>query len=92
MLTSRSAVADGFNFQVYPNLASAASTIAYTVPAGAYLVKLQIGDQLAGRKLVVQQPCFKPCPMGGSNVEPPFFWWLMHDFLQYPNDNYVCPN
>lgn len=92
VLASRSAVAEGLDFQVYPNPASAASTIAYTVPAGrqpvslavynalgqrvralasaeqagsqqfalgslpagAYLVKLQIGDQLTSRKVVVQ--------------------------------------
>ncbi|MBH8567574.1 T9SS type A sorting domain-containing protein [Microvirga sp. STS02] len=92
VLASRSTVASGFNFQVYPNPASATSTIAYTVPAGrqpvslavynalgqrvralasaeqagpqqlalgalpagAYLVKLQIGDQLTSQKVVVQ--------------------------------------
>lgn len=92
VLASRSAVATGFDLQVYPNPASAASTVAYTVPAGtqpvslavynalgqrvralanteqagrqqfalgnlpagAYLVKLQIGDQLTSRKVVVQ--------------------------------------
>ncbi|GAB2864918.1 hypothetical protein GCM10027044_27300 [Hymenobacter ruber] len=92
VLASRSAVASSFDFQVYPNPASATSTIAYTVPAGrqpvslavynalgqrvrslasaeqagsqqfalgslpagAYLVKLQIGDQLTSRKVVVQ--------------------------------------
>ncbi|MDB5271336.1 MAG: Por secretion system C-terminal sorting protein [Hymenobacter sp.] len=97
VLASRSAVANGFDFQVYPNPASASATIAYTVPAGrqpvalavynalgqrvralagpelagpelagrqqvalgslpagAYLVKLQIGDQLTSRKVVVQ--------------------------------------
>ncbi|MGY3089404.1 hypothetical protein ACVWYF_002452 [Hymenobacter sp. UYAg731] len=92
VLASRSAVANGFDFQVYPNPASATSTIAYTVPAGrqpvslavynalgqrvralasteqagsqqialgslpagAYLVQLQIGGQLTSRKVVVQ--------------------------------------
>ena len=92
VLASRSAVASSLNFQVYPNPASATSTIAYTVPAGrqpvalavynalgqrvralaeaeqagnqqfalgslpagAYLVRLQIGDQLTSRKVVVQ--------------------------------------
>ncbi|GAC1369634.1 MAG: hypothetical protein NVS3B25_04120 [Hymenobacter sp.] len=92
LLASRIAVANGLDFQVYPNPASAASTIAYTVPighqavslavynalgqrvrtlpsteqsgaqqfplgglpAGAYLVKLQVGDQLTSRKVVVQ--------------------------------------
>ena len=92
VLANRSAVASSLNFQVYPNPASATSTIAYTVPAGrqpvalavynalgqrvralaeaeqagnqqfalgslpagAYLVRLQIGDQLTSRKVVVQ--------------------------------------
>ena len=91
-LASRTAVANDLNFQVYPNPASAASTVVYTVPAGrqsvalavynalgqrvrslasaeqagnqqfalgslpagAYLVKLQIGNQLTSRKIVVQ--------------------------------------
>lgn len=91
-LATRSAVAGGLNFQVYPNPALASSTVAYTVPAGrqpvslavynslgqrvrslaaaeqsgaqqfplgslpagAYLVKLQVGDQLTSRKVVVQ--------------------------------------
>ena len=92
VLASRSAVANGFDFQVYPNPASATSTIACTVPAGrqpvslavynalgqqvralasspvsgerhfelgalpagAYFVKLQIGDQAVSQKIVVQ--------------------------------------
>jgi len=85
-------VANGFEFQVYPNPARATSTIAYTVPAGkqdvsvavyntlgqrvrslantaqagrqqfalgslpagSYLVKLQIGDQVTSRKGVME--------------------------------------
>ncbi|GAB3857537.1 hypothetical protein GCM10028822_31390 [Hymenobacter terrigena] len=92
VLASRSAVASGLDFQVYPNPASASATVAYTVPAGrqpvalavynalgqrvrawasaeqagtqqlalgslpagAYLLKLQIGDQLTSRKVIVQ--------------------------------------
>jgi hypothetical protein len=92
VLASRSAVASGLDFQVYPNPASGSATIAYTVPAGrqpvslavynalgqrvralasteqagsqqfalgslpagAYLVKLQIGNQLTSQKVVVQ--------------------------------------
>ncbi|MBF9141149.1 T9SS type A sorting domain-containing protein [Hymenobacter properus] len=91
-LASRSAVAQGLGFQVYPNPATATSTVAYTVPAGrqpvslavynalgqrvrslasaeqsgpqqfalgslpagAYLVKLQVGEQLTSQKVVVQ--------------------------------------
>ncbi|GAB3857540.1 hypothetical protein GCM10028822_31400 [Hymenobacter terrigena] len=94
VLASRSAVASGLDFQVYPNpaTATASATVAYTVPggrqpvalavynalgqrvrawasaeqagtqqlalgslpAGAYLLKLQIGDQLTSRKVIVQ--------------------------------------
>ena len=34
VLASRSAMANGLDFQVYPNPASATSTIAYAVPSG----------------------------------------------------------
>ncbi|HEX8327233.1 MAG TPA: T9SS type A sorting domain-containing protein [Hymenobacter sp.] len=92
VLASRNAVANGLDFQVYPNPASATAKVAYTVPtgrqavsvdvynalgqrvrslakaeqagtqeialgslpAGAYLVKLRVGDQLTSRKVVVQ--------------------------------------
>ena len=92
VLGSRAALANGLDFQVYPNPAQAGATVAYTVPAGtqavaldvynalgqrvrtlantpqagrqqlalgylpagAYLVKLQIGDQLTSRKVVVE--------------------------------------
>ncbi len=92
VLASRATVANGFDFQVYPNPAQATATVAYTVPtgsqpvsvevynalgrrvraltsaqqagrqqfplghlpAGAYLVKLKIGDQLTSRKMVVE--------------------------------------
>jgi hypothetical protein len=92
VLATREAVANGFDFQVFPNPAQATSTIAYSVPggkqavsvgvynalgqrvralaateqagkqqfalgslpAGSYLVKLQIGDQITSRKVVVQ--------------------------------------
>ncbi|MDO7851740.1 T9SS type A sorting domain-containing protein [Hymenobacter convexus] len=91
-LATRSAVAKGLDFQVYPNPATATSTVVYTVPAGrqpvslavynalgqrvrslagaeqsgpqqfalgslpagAYLVKLQVGEQLTSQKVVVQ--------------------------------------
>jgi hypothetical protein len=92
VLATRSAVANELGFQVYPNPASATSTVTYTVPtgqqavsvavyntlgqrvrslasaqqvgkqafalgslpAGAYLVKLQIGSEVTSRKIVVQ--------------------------------------
>ncbi len=92
VLATQNAVANGLNFQVYPNPATADATVAYTVPAGrqpvslavynalgqqvrtlatveqsgpqqfplgslpagAYLVKLRVGDQLTSRKVVVQ--------------------------------------
>ncbi|HEX8505615.1 MAG TPA: T9SS type A sorting domain-containing protein, partial [Hymenobacter sp.] len=92
VLASRNAVANGLDFQVYPNPATATAKVAYTVPAGrqsvslavynglgqrvrslasaeqagtqefalgslpagAYLVKLQVGKQLTSRKVVVQ--------------------------------------
>ena len=93
VLASRNAVANGLDFQVYPNPTQAATaTVAYTVPAGrqsvslevynalgqrvrtlaateqsgaqqfplgslpagSYLVKLQVGEQLTSRKVVVQ--------------------------------------
>ncbi|MDO7846108.1 T9SS type A sorting domain-containing protein [Hymenobacter sp. M29] len=91
-LATRNAVAKNLDFQVYPNPATATSTVAYTVPAGrqpvslavynalgqrvrslagaeqsgpqqfalgslpagAYLVKLQVGEQLTSQKVVVQ--------------------------------------
>ena len=92
ILSSRAALANGFDFRVYPNPAQAGATVAYTVPAGpqpvalavynalgqrvqalggglqagrqqvalghlpagAYLVRLQIGDQRTSQKVVVE--------------------------------------
>jgi hypothetical protein len=92
VLASRNETATALNFNVYPNPAQGASTIAYRIPAGqqpvslavynsmgqlvrsvanevqtgsqqfqlghlaagAYLVKLQVGDQLTSRKVVVE--------------------------------------
>lgn len=46
VLASRSAAANGFNFQVYPNPASATSTVACTVPAGRQPVSLAVYNAL----------------------------------------------
>ena len=92
VLGSRAAVANGFDFRVYPNPTQAGATVAYTVPAGtqpvvlavfnalgqrvqalaqgpqagrqqvalghlpagAYLVQLQIGNQRTSQKVVVE--------------------------------------